>query len=107
MIDLEMISKILMAHKGKKNAIKAKEISFVLGLPLEDTQYLTRTIIRKAAEEYELPVVSSVKGYYIAETDDEIEEFNNDMQHRINGIERTRRIINNNYYKQSRRSKAV
>ena len=100
MIDLEIISKILLAHKGKSNAIKAKEISYVLGLPLEDTQCLTRSAIQRAAEIYELPVVSSKHGYFIAQTDDEIDRYNNEMQRRINGIERTRNIINRNYRKQ-------
>ena len=59
---------ILLAHRGKDNAIAAIEISSMLGLPLEATQSTCRKLIHKTANFYHLPLFSSSKGFYIAQT---------------------------------------
>ena len=99
MSDLEIIKEILLRHKGRKNAIRSKEISSLLGLPLEDTQFVTRMLIRKVCEAFELPVISSSEGYFIPENEKELKKYNLEMQKRIDGIESTRRKINANYNK--------
>jgi len=96
---LENIKDILSEHIGEENAIKSKEISTVLGLPLEDTQFLTRQLIKNALEKFKIPVVSSVNGYFIPKNEDELKSYNMQMQKRINGIENRRRKINANYNK--------
>ena len=95
----EKIKDILMDHRGKKNAIASKRISEAMGFPMEDTQAVSRQAIWSTAEEYGLPLVSCNRGYFIAETDDEIEEYNKNIQKRIYGMEKTRKKANQ-YYKE-------
>lgn len=93
----ETIKDILLKHKGKKNAITSKEISSVMGFPMEDTQSVSRQAIWSTAEEYKLALISCKNGYFIAETDDEIAEYNRNIQKRIDGMEKTRKMVNKNY----------
>ena len=44
---IEKMRDILLAHRGKDNAIAAIEISSMLGLPLEATQSTCRKLIHK------------------------------------------------------------
>ena len=53
--------------------------------------------IWSTAEEYKLPLISCKNGYFIAETDDEIAEYNRNIQKRIDGMEKTRKMVNKNY----------
>lgn len=47
-----------------------------MGFPMEDIQAVSRKEIWKTAEEYGLPVIScGNKGFCIAETDEEMNEF--------------------------------
>ena len=91
------IKNILLQHKGKANAITSKEISWAMGFPMEDTQTVSRRVIWKTAKEYGLPLVSCRRGYFIAETDDEMAEYNSNIQRRIDAMEKTRKIVNKNY----------
>ena len=88
------IRDILMEHRGKANAIPSKEISREMGFPMEDTQSVSRRAIWETAEEYGLPLVASRKGYFLAQTDEEMEEYNNNIQKRIDGMEKTRKMVN-------------
>ena len=93
----EKIKNILMEHKGRKNAIASKRISEAMGFPMEDTQSVSRQAIWDTAEEYGLPLISCNRGYFIAETDDEIDAYNKNIQKRIKGMEKTRKMANQNY----------
>lgn len=102
MDELEKIKDILLKHKGKSNAIASKEISKIMGYPLEDTQAVSRNKIWAAAEKFRLPVVSCGKGYFIAETQEELDAYNNNIQDRIDGMEATRKMTNENFKEWSR-----
>lgn len=93
------IKSILLNHKGKSNAITAKEVSRLMGFPLEDTQSASRRAIWDTAKQHGLPLVSSTKGYYIATNKEEIAEYNAEIQKRINGMELTRKAANENFHK--------
>lgn len=93
----EKIRDILMQHCGKKNAIAAKQISLAMDFPMEDTQSVSRKAIWAAAEEYGLPLVSCNKGFFIAQTDEELEAFNANYEKRISGIRRKQQMANENY----------
>ena len=71
----EKIKDILMEHRGRKNAIAAKRISEAMGFPMEDTQSVSRQAIWDTAEEYGLPLISCNKGYFIAQTDEEMDDY--------------------------------
>ena len=94
----EKIKDILLEHCGKKNAITSKQISKSMGFPMEDTQAVSRKEIWKTAEEYGLPVIScGNKGFCIAETDEEMKEFNENRDKRVAGIRKTQEMANRNY----------
>ncbi len=93
----ERIRDILLQHKGKSNAIASKEISRVMGFPMEDTQSVSRKAIWETAERYRLPLVSCNKGYFIAENDKEIDDYNANIKSRIEGMKRTRKMVNEFY----------
>ena len=94
----EKIKDILLEHRGKKNAITSKQISRSMGFPMEDTQSVSRKEIWKTAEEYGLPIIScGNKGFCIAETDEEMKEFNANRDKRVAGIRKTQEMANRNY----------
>lgn len=68
-----------------------------MGFPMEDTQSVSRHEIWTTAEQHQLPLVSCSRGYFIAETDDEIDAYNKNIQKRIDGMSKTREIANKNY----------
>ena len=91
------IRDILMLHRGKENPVTSKEISQEMGFSMEDTQAFCRKAIRETAKEYGLPLVSSNKGYFLANTDEELEIFNKNIEKRIKGMEKSREMANKNY----------
>lgn len=95
----EKIRDILLQHKGKANAITAKKISNKMGFSMEDTQSVCRRAIRETVKIYEIPLVSCNKGFFIANTDEEIEEYNSNIQSRIDEMKKTRNMANKNYKK--------
>lgn len=91
------IKDILLKHKGKENKITSKEISAKMGFPMEDTQSVSRKAIWDTAEEYGLPLVSCSRGYYLANSQEELDEYNENIQKRIDGMEKTRKMANKNF----------
>ena len=91
------IRDILLDHRGRSNAIASKRISEAMDFPMEDTQSVSRHAIWATAEEYGLPLISCNKGYFIAETDEEMATFNANYEKRINGIKKTQKMANDNY----------
>ena len=88
MSNIDKLKEILLQHKGKANAITSKEISRKMGFPMEDTQSVSRKAIWKTAKHFGLPLISCNKGYFIAETDDEITEYKSSIQNRIDGMKK-------------------
>ena len=95
----QIIKNILLSHRGRSNAITSKRISAKMGFPMEDTQSVSRKEIWKTADEYGLPLISCNKGYFIAQTDEEMAEFNENYEKRIRGI-RKKQEMANKYYKE-------
>jgi len=93
----ERIRDILLQHRGKENAITAKEISAKMGYPMEDTQSVSWYQIKKTEEKYNLPLVSGREGYYIAQTDEEMEKYNQNIRNRMEKMEQRRLMANENY----------
>ena len=93
---LREIRNILLNHKGKQNAIPSSKIAKMLGIPENDTVATTRGLITKLIKNTCLPIGSSENGYYIMETEEELNEVIQDLNGRILGIyDRTNRLISN------------
>lgn len=95
--DYKKINEILSQHRGKTNAITSKKISASMGFPMEDTQAVSRKNIHETAEEYNLPLLSCNKGFYIAETQEELDEYNQNIDSRISKMDKKRNLVNENY----------
>lgn len=87
----EQAARILFDHVGSDNRITSRELSDRLGnLDHLDSTPETRTIIRGLVNEYGLPVVSSTKGYFMVSNQEELEQYIDDLNSRIMGIEKRR-----------------
>lgn len=93
----EKIRDILLEHKGEERAVTAKEISAEMGYPMEDTRSVSRYQIKKTEEEFDLPLVSGKSGYYIAQTDEEMAIYNQNIKNRMDKMEQRRIMANKNY----------
>ena len=91
------IQKILQTHKGKEHPITSAKIAEMLGIKEDDTHAKTRAIIRECAEEYYLPLLSSNRGYYLAQSENELNQYIKNLDSRIAGIKERKRIIKNNF----------
>lgn len=80
------IKDILLQHRGKASAISAKEISRQIGFPMEDTQAVSRQAIKRTEEMFSLPIISCNKGYFIAETAEEMKQYCSNINKRIDGM---------------------
>lgn len=95
----EKLKSILELHRGKRNAIPSRKISEMIDYPTEDTQSATRAILHKTAEKYNLPLISCRKGFYIAETEEELAEYNRCIDSRIREMNRRRNLVNEAFRK--------
>ncbi len=95
--DHKKIKDILEQHCGKENAIASHYISEIMGYPMEDTQAVGRKEIHETAEEYDLPLLSCSKGFYLAETEDELAEYNENIDSRILEMDRKRKLVNESF----------
>lgn len=82
----------LLAH-GIENARTARETSNVLNM---SARKVTRRIEYERRNEH-APIIATVcgkvKGYYLAETPEEIDEYCESLKHRENEIRKTRRAL--------------
>ena len=95
--DHEIIKEILEQHCGKENAIASHVISEEIGYPMEATQAVSRKEIHATAEEYDLPLLSCNKGFYLAETEEELAEYNENIDSRIREMDRQRNLVNDSF----------
>ena len=95
--DHKKIKDILEEHYGKDNAIASHCISKRMGYPMEATQAVSRKAIHETAEEYNLPLLSCEKGFYLAETEAELNEYNQNIDNRISEMNRRRELANKNF----------
>jgi putative heme iron utilization protein len=93
---MEIIRKIILKHIGKANAIKAKFIATKIGLSGEDDTHIgTRNLITKLVKQG-MPIGACDNGYFLLETQDEVDEYGQKLNNRIVEIyERIMHIQNN------------
>ena len=101
---MQEIEEILLKHKGKKNAITARQISKKVGVRDNDTFVNTRMIIRKLMKNKQLPIGALDNGgYFIIENQKELNAYAKMLDRRANGImtRKARAIVYfENYYKE-------
>jgi hypothetical protein len=98
MTEQEQIEQILLRHRGKRNAITSGQIAAALGRPNEeDTHVLTRGQITELLERSNLPIGSSSAGYFIIETDNELNDYTKTLDGRISGIDQRKKKVTKNF----------
>lgn len=91
---------ILLAHKGKKNAILSRDLARELRIVEGDTFIRTRSIIDKVMRLYGLPIAASTNaGYFFIITPGELFEYMGSLDHRKFEIEGKKRLVYRNYVK--------
>lgn len=91
---------ILIAHRGKKNAIPSRDLAKESGIVEGDTFIRTRSIIDKAMRMYGLPVAASTTaGYFFITTPGELFEYMGSLEGRRIEIEARKRLVYRNYVK--------
>ena len=95
--DHKRIKDILEQHCGKRNAIASHVISEEIGYPMEATQAVSRKEIHATAEEYDLPLLSCNNGFYLAEAEEELAEYNENIDSRIREMDRKRNLVNDSF----------
>ena len=101
-VRLKKVRDILIACKGKKNAISSTEVAKLLDIKEKEkeTRSLTRRIILQAMKKYELPIASTNRnppGYFYIVNREELDEFTNSLQNRILEQEERLRVVTENY----------
>jgi hypothetical protein len=92
---LRKIKEIILQHKGKAKAIKSKSIALAIGINEDDTHIGTRTLITKLIKDG-LPIGACDNGYFLLETQPEVDEYSQILNGRMLEIyDRIIRIQNN------------
>ena len=94
---IDRIKVILDDHKGKKNRITASTIASTIGIVENATYAKTRALIFECAKKYKLPLAADTKGYYLITTQKEYDDYINNLNSRIAGIEERKSVITKNY----------
>lgn len=83
---LEEIKQILENHIGRGNEISAQVFENKFGNPIDKTHRKSRELIEKCADKYHIPIAGNDLGYYIISNEEELAEYKENLQSRINGI---------------------
>jgi hypothetical protein len=95
---MEKIKEIILKHKGKANAIKSKTIAAMIGINEDDTHIGTRSLITKLVKQG-LPIGACDNGYFIMETQEEVDDYQQILNNRIDEIWERKRHIQDNFCK--------
>ena len=82
MDELEFVKTQLESHVGKGNTISAGEIEKMLGYPVEGSHVKGRDLVKRCAEKYRIPVGGNINGYYIINTESELNEYTTNLKSR-------------------------
>lgn len=97
MNELELIRDILNSHIGKSNKVTSSQIAEQIGIQEDATHAKTRALILEAAKKYRLPLAANNRGYFLINTKAEYNEYIENLNSRIAGIEERKKIITDNY----------
>jgi hypothetical protein len=73
--------------EGKVNALTGTDLEETLGMPVGNTNEPTRGLIADCILNEKYPIGSNSHGYFLIDSDEELDEVVNSMQSRIDGIE--------------------
>lgn len=80
------VRELLLEHRGSDNPITSREINEIVGLDDIGSFPSTRAVIREIVMEDRIPIAGSSQGYYVIETEDELEDYIENLENRITNI---------------------
>ena len=90
---LNRIKEILEARVGRENQISSGEIGPEIGIHEDATHVQVRSLIREAIEKLRLPVGGSSRGYYLIKDEDELKQYTESIDKRIDKMQRRKDLI--------------
>lgn len=97
MSELKKVKKLLEQHQGKGNAISAGEIEKRIIGSTEDTHAKGRKLVERCAKEYGMPIAGDASGYYIITTQNELDEYEANLQSRIKKMKKRGKMMEKNF----------
>ena len=82
----ERVKSILLDHRGKDDAISSREISEQLNREEVGSFPETRMLIREIMLEDQIPIASNNSGYYVVESEEELQDYVDQLEQRILGV---------------------
>jgi ABC-type uncharacterized transport system ATPase subunit len=89
----EQVKSLLLDHRGAGNPITSRKINEKIQQDAIGSFPGTRALIREIMVEEQIPVIGGSNGYYVAETEEEIQEYIDTLEKRIMGITERRYAI--------------
>ena len=84
--EVKQVKKILMKHKCKRKSITTAEIPDMLGIDDGDTHSQVRYLIKRCVYSYHIPLAGDVNGYYIITSQEELDEYCDNLELRARQI---------------------
>jgi len=97
---LEQIRDILLAHRGKENAIRARDIANQVGIDRGPSSVTIRRKILETIKTYKIPVAGNpALGYFLITNKEELKDYQKSLQSRINKIIERSLIMERLFYR--------
>lgn len=90
---LDALECVLREHVGPSQAITSSELADELDITDGEANPATREAIRVVCEERGLPVAASARGYYVIEDRGQLEEYLENLDGRIAGIQQRKQLV--------------
>lgn len=89
----EQALEILLQHQGKGNEITSRELNSELNLDTVGSFPQTRTLIRDIMFEERIPIIGGGNGYYVAKTEQEVQDALDTLESRITNTAERRMVL--------------
>lgn len=92
---LDRLQLELAEHRGAENAITSDALATRVGIEDSGTNPKLRDAVKTLMDERAVPVVSDHNGYYIPATRQEVRDYVDNLQSRIDGIQQRQQLVEN------------
>lgn len=89
----QRVKELLLDHKGADDPITSREINEEVNLDRVGSFPSTRAVIREIVLQDKIPVAGSSNGYYVIETEEELENYVENLNGRIVGLAERRYAV--------------
>lgn len=83
--DYERAKELLLEHRGRGNEIPSRELNEILELDSVGSFPQTRELVKDIMYQERIPIIGGGNGYYIAETQEEVDDYLETLESRITG----------------------